>query len=209
MEAELADEFFAAIVAGDFSGASAVARRSLEQGGLPFLYEKVIAPALARVGDHWHEGKLSVADEHIATAITQSVLASFYPTFPWKVDGPKGIVACVSGERHELGARMAADLLSCDGWNILFVGGDVPLEALLALVARESPRLIGLSVGLPDRLSDYREAFARLKHTSPGSKLLVGGRAVASGALSPSDLKADLAARSAQEAVEAVREWKK
>jgi methanogenic corrinoid protein MtbC1 len=203
---DLKERFLTAIVAGDFQRALAAASEARERG-MPFLYEQIVGPALVEIGSMWQAGRLSVADEHIATALTQSVLASFYPTFPWAIAGPKAIMACVAGERHELGARMAADLLGCDGWNVRFVGADLPLDALLALVARDKPIFVGLSVALPEHLPSTRDAIAELRSGAPGIKIIVGGRAVA-GHAPPLLPDADDVASSATSAVVKVRGWK-
>jgi methanogenic corrinoid protein MtbC1 len=204
MEA-LLHRFLPAILAGDLAGALAVAGEARAKG-LPFLYEQIVRSALVEVGWLWEAGQISVADEHVATAVAQSVLASFYPAFPWAPEGPKGVVACVAGERHELGARMAADLFAYDGWNVTFVGADVPQDALLALVTREAPRFVGLSFALPERLPRLRETIARLREVAPTSKLVVGGRALAT--VDVRGLGADAFAPSASDAVEMMRTWK-
>jgi len=197
--------FLRSILAGDLAASLAVAREARAHG-LPFLYEEVVRWALVEVGRCWEDGSLSVADEHVATAIAQSVLASQYPSFPWAPEGPKGVVACVAGERHELGARMAADLLAYDGWNVRFVGADVPQDALVELVTREHPRFIGLSASLPERMSRLHETIARLRGVVPASKLVVGGRVV--GSIDSQSLDVDAVAPSASGAVELIRSWK-
>jgi methanogenic corrinoid protein MtbC1 len=171
------------------------------------LYDDVVAPALVDVGQLWDEGKISIADEHIATAITQSVLATFYGTFSWATDGPKAILACVPGERHELGARMAADLFANDGWNIIYVGADVPQEALLGLVLREAPLFVGLSLGMLDRVAAARDVIAELRRAAPQTRIIVGGRVAASPQIAPID--AIVIAGPASKAVEQLREWKR
>ena len=197
--------FLRSILAGDLAASLAVAREARTHG-LPFLYEEVVRWALVEVGRRWEDGSISIADEHIATAIAQSVLASLYPSFPWAPEGPKGVVACVAGERHELGARMAADLLAYDGWNVTFVGADVPQDALVELVTREHPRFVGLSASLPERLSRLHETIARLRGAVPASKLVVGGRVLAS--IDSQSLEVDAVAPSASGAVELLRRWK-
>ncbi len=198
--------FLTAIVAGDFPAALAVAQQAHARG-LVFLYEEVIAPALAEVGRLWQAGRLTVADEHVASAVAQSVLATFYASFPWTPSGPTGVVGCVAGERHALGARMAADLLANDGWNIMFVGADVPVDALVDLVVRERPVFVGLSVAMPEHAATARAMVERLRRDAPGCRILVGGRAVASDAISALD--ADAMARTAASAVDIVRSWKR
>lgn len=202
------DRFLAAILKGDLAEALSVAQEARSRG-LPFFYEELIARALVEVGRLWQAGRISVADEHVATAVAQSVLASFYPTFPWAASGPKGIVGCVEGERHELGARMAADLLVHDGWNVMYVGADVPLASLIELAVRTRPVFVGLSFALAERLPRVRDAIARLRREAPGARLLLGGRGVAVDAASAQDLGADAVARSATGAVEAIRTWKR
>jgi len=205
LRAETPARFLRAILAGDFA-ASLAAAREAGTYGIPFLYEDVVRWALVEVGRRWEAGAISVADEHIATAIAQSVLASLYPSFPWASSGPKGVVACVAGERHELGARMAADLLAYDGWNVTFVGADVPQDALVELVTRERPCFVGLSASLPERLSHLHETIARLRTSAPASKLVVGGRVLAS--IDSQSLDVDAATPSASAAVELIRRWK-
>ncbi len=196
--------FLRAIIAGDFPQALLAAQQAREQG-LAYLYEELVAGALAEVGRLWQAGKLSIAEEHIATAVAQSVLASFYPAFPWSATGPRAIVACVEGERHELGARMAADLLAWEGWNVSFVGADVPFEAVLDHAARISPVFVGFSAALPKRIPALRQALVQLRHRLPQVKVLVGGRATTS--TSAAELGADLLATSASEATHLIRGW--
>src|SRR5690349_47479 len=167
--------FLDAMVSGNLADALRIAREARERS-LPYLYEDVVAWALVEVGRRWEAGRMSVADEHIATAIAQSVLASFYPSFPWSPEGPRSVVACVADERHELGARMAADLLAYDGWNVAFVGADVPLDAFVELVKRERPRCVGLSVALRERLPRLLETIARLGRDIPDVRIVIGGR---------------------------------
>jgi methanogenic corrinoid protein MtbC1 len=202
----LQQRFLHAILAGDFPGALATARDARARG-ISYLYEELVTGALVEVGRRWQDGQITVADEHVATALTQSVLATFYSELTWPSQGPRGVVACVAGELHALGARMTADLLACDGWMVTFVGADVPLDALLALVQRDRPRFVGLSVAQPERLGRAREMVAELRRGVPEIRIVIGGSVIArdEGAA----LGADVIARSATDGVAAIREWKR
>lgn len=204
---ELRNAFLAAILAGDLAGALTIAQQ-VRPRGLPFLYEELIGWTLVEVGRLWQQGELSVADEHIATAIAQSVLASFYSSFPWTTTGPKGIIACVQDERHELGARMAADLLAYDGWNITYLGGDTPHHAIAEIVARLRPVFVGLSFAMPHRFPSVQECIALLRQASSDVKLLLGGYAVATDSTWVQGLDVDAIAHSAASAMELIRSWK-
>jgi methanogenic corrinoid protein MtbC1 len=198
------EQLLEAALAGDFRAARAVAEAARSRGAR-HLYEDVVAVAMHRLGDRWAAGEVTVAEEHVASAVVASVLASFYPEVPWPVGGPRCVVAAVSGERHELGARMVGDLLALDGWDVSYAGADVPGDALVELVARERPVFVGLSVTLPSHLAPARATVARLRERVPGVRIVVGGRAVEA---SREDLGADLVVPTASAGVAAVRAWK-
>lgn len=203
---QLRERFLAAILSGDLPGALANAQEARSRAGIQTLYEELVTRSLSEVGRLWQTGRISVADEHVSSAIAQSVLAAQYPTFPWAPNGPRAIVTCVAGERHELGARVAADLIALDGWNVIYAGADVPIDALIDLAVRVSPVFVGLSVAMVERLPAVRETIARLQERLLGLKVLVGGRAVQL----PHDLEigAHATASSAASAIEVVRAWK-
>jgi len=199
--------FLDAILRGDRRAALQVARDVLDRG-IAYLYEQVVQPALEEVGRLWYQNRISVADEHLATATTQSAIASLYADMPWPARGPKAIVACVEGDRHAIGARMVADLLALNGWDELFLGADTPLDALVWKVAAIQPVFVGLSITLPGILPRVREGIERLKAQVPGVRVLVGGRALPSQSEALRVLPADAWAPSATGAVDAARSWK-
>jgi methanogenic corrinoid protein MtbC1 len=198
------EAFITAILAGDLARGLELASAARERG-LRHLYEEIVTPALVEVGRRWQRGEISVADEHVAAAMTQSVICAQYPTFRWPVGARKGIVACVPGERHELGARIAADLLVDAGWDVLFVGADVPLVALADRIRHERPAFVGLSVGMATRLPEVNEALALLRSAAPDVKWIVGGRAAAEAG--GGALEADAVVTSASGAVDVLRSW--
>ncbi|MBS2026761.1 MAG: cobalamin-dependent protein [Deltaproteobacteria bacterium] len=198
-------EFLDAILAGDRKRAVGEAARQLELG-LAHLYEAVVTPALREIGERWVSNQLSVADEHVATALAQSAIAAIYPRVRWPPRGPPALVGCVEGERHEIGARMVADLLALDGWSEVFLGSDTPLESLADKVRELRPRLVALSVTLPKNREQARRTAAVLREASPGTRLILGGAGVSREAAA--ELGFDAFAPSASQAVEVVRAWK-
>jgi methanogenic corrinoid protein MtbC1 len=202
-----AEAFLRAILAGNQREALVVAADAYDRGILHF-YEEVVEAAMEQVGRLWQQGRISVADEHLATAVVEATIASIYPRFTWPVSGPSAIVACVAPERHQLGARMVADSLAVDGWRTVFLGGDVPLDAAVEMAQRRRPALVGLSATLPDHVPAVEAAIEALRGAVPGVRVLVGGRGVRA-LHDPTVLGADACAFSCAEAVRAARPWKR
>jgi methanogenic corrinoid protein MtbC1 len=163
-----------------------VASRALAEGmSLAALYQGVIAPAMHEVGKLWEKGAITIADEHLATALTHRVLGALRP--PAFVDRsfgaepkPRAMLAAVQGEEHALGLRMAADLLEDAGYETIYLGADVPTGALMQAVEALSPDLLALSATMPESALTLEGVLADVRDERPELTLLVGGQASAS-----------------------------
>lgn len=201
------DRFASALLAGDRAGALACAREAFARG-VDHLYEDVVQPALVRLGDLWSRNKITIAEQHVATALAQSVLSALYPEFPWPPPGPRALIACVAGEHHQLGARMVADLLTLDGWDGVFLGADVADDVLLDRVAQTRPGLVVLSLTMATSRGALASLVARLRRQPSNPKILVGGPAMLGRELSDLPASAGAVLSSARAAVDWARRWK-
>jgi methanogenic corrinoid protein MtbC1 len=180
----------------------------LDREGVSYLYDRTIRGALEAVGERWRRNEITVADEHLAACTVNVVVASLYPLFPWPAVGPRAIVACPPGERHDLGARMVADLLALDGWDAAFLGADTPPEALVRMATDHRAVLVALSVTLASHLPGARTVVKLLREEIPTAKILVGGRAIADLEHPAEALAVDAVALSGTGAVHAARSFK-
>jgi methanogenic corrinoid protein MtbC1/DNA-binding transcriptional regulator YhcF (GntR family) len=200
-------------VALQLAGERAAARALILQEGLaaglpaPDLYRRVLQPAQYRVGELWQRNQISVAREHLATAVTEAVLFDLAAAVPRaQSTGMRVVVACVEGELHDIGARMVADLLELDGFTVRFLGADVPTDSLLAMLREESPRLLVLSAALPERLVQLGAAIGRVRQAhGPRVPIFVGGQIMDWAADPVRALAVDLATRDALQTVAGAR----
>lgn len=171
-----------ALAVADAGGAARVARQALGDGlGVAGLYQRVIAPAMWRIGELWEQGEISVADEHLATALTHQAMANIYgPNLGHKVMPGRILMAAVEGEQHALGLRMAADVIELAGYETIYLGADVPTADLLQAVATRSPDLIGLSATMPSSIPALDRAIAEIQGVDPNATVLFGGQGMRS-----------------------------
>ena len=178
--ARLSRLYLEALRAADASGAYRIAAGALRQGmSTPELYQRVVAPAMHEVGALWQQGAITVADEHLATALTNRVLAALRPP-PDESAAPRrgrALLAAVEGEQHALGLRMAADLLEDSGYETIYLGADVPTEALLQAVKALSPDLVALTATMGTLAPQLETVAGELRRAHPGLDLLIGGQA--------------------------------
>lgn len=178
----LARRYGDAIRAADSSAANAAALAGFEEGlSITQIYARVIQPAMYWIGDLWRDGSITVGDEHLATAITENVLACLYPrALEQGAKGGRGkvVLAAVEGEEHILGLRMTADTLAARGHEVLYLGANVPVAAIVEAVEREKAVAVALSVTLAENASGVRKTVEAL--SGQAVRLAIGGQASSS-----------------------------
>ena len=198
------EQYLQAVLAGDRRRAFGVVDAAREAGvGLRELYLEVFQPALREVGRLWQENRITVADEHLATAITQTAMSRLYDDlFTGAAPARRLLVAaCADHERHEVGLRMICDLLEMEGWDTVFLGATVPVEDLVETVRRREPDVVALSASIAPHLPRLRETIRALRAGIPDPPLIaVGGRPFLSDPGLAEELGADLTASDAAEA---------
>ncbi|WP_420125600.1 cobalamin B12-binding domain-containing protein [Longimicrobium sp.] len=208
---EAHDLYLAAIRAGNRRQALGVVDLALA-GGMDArtLYLQVFQPAMHEIGRLWQENLITVADEHLATAVTQLAMSRLYEQlFGDRADaGPLLVAACAQDERHELGLRMICDLLELDGWDTVFLGASVPVEDLVRMVVERRPEVVALSASITPHLARVREAVQAIREAMPeGAPVIaIGGRAFAGDEALAERMGADLTAKDAVEVAERLKE---
>lgn len=151
----------------------------LERGvAIRHLYVDLFQRALYEVGTLWEANRISVATEHVATSIVESLFTLVYPhLFTGEPARQKAIVACPADEFHQVGGKMVADIMELNGWNSLFLGANTPLSRLVDQVHTQKPALVGLSLSISYHLPRLVQALQKLRDHFPELPLLVGGQA--------------------------------
>jgi methanogenic corrinoid protein MtbC1 len=172
-------EYLEAILQGDRRAAESMILSTLDQGtSVVEIYEGILAPAQARLGQMWHQGEISVADEHFGSATTQSVMSLMRPRFARaKPNGRTLVGTSTPGDLHEIGLRMVTDMFEIDGWTVIYLGANTPIVDVVELLERRHPNLLALSVSTGLTLRDAGELIEaiRAESTISQTQVLVGG----------------------------------
>ncbi|MBE1583180.1 B12-binding domain-containing protein [Nonomuraea angiospora] len=177
---ERVETLWAAATAGDEYAAADAALAALD-AGMPMetLLLDVVAAVQSRVGREWAAGRITVAQEHTATAVNERVLATLAHQ-PSARRGPEPgrgriTVACVHGEWHAFPARLLAEVLRLRGWHVDYLGAQVPAPHLVAHLHRTNPDAVALSGSLAPRLPAAHAAITSCQ--AVGTPVLAGGAA--------------------------------
>ncbi len=171
--------YLAALLRGDRAGCAAIVQELVAaEVGLKTLYQEIFQRAMYEVGELWEQQQISVAVEHLATAITERMLTLVQPrAFGGSARAHAIIVACVGEEFHQLGGRMIADFCELQGWRGIFLGANASLVELLKVTAERRPTVVGLSMSLYSSLPALRQTLDAILAQHPEQPILVGGQA--------------------------------
>jgi methanogenic corrinoid protein MtbC1 len=173
--------FLAAILGGQRQAALGIVEEAMRNGiSHVDIYVDIFSEALYSIGALWEQNKISVAQEHMATAITQYVIAKIYSRLTSTLPGRgRMVVTGVAGERHQIGANLVADAMEANGWEVRFLGSNLPHSTILATVESLKPDVLCISTKLVANLPSVAELVmgvrARLGDGAP--RIILGGSA--------------------------------
>ncbi|HET9424219.1 MAG TPA: cobalamin-dependent protein [Gemmatimonadaceae bacterium] len=153
----------------------AALQRAAASAGVRAFTENIAAPLMRLVGEEWHAGRLTVAQEHLATAVLHDQLLAIVRGMNPGPDAERVLVATPPGERHVIGAAIIAANAAADGRNVVYLGADLPIEdiASAAIAARVS--VVALSVVFVEDTKARVEEIETLRRRLPGVRIVIGG----------------------------------
>jgi methanogenic corrinoid protein MtbC1 len=178
----LAQEYLELLLEGRREEASRLARRAVEEGhGVGEIYKTVFERTLKEIGLMWMQNRLDVAVEHYFSASTQLIMSQLYPYVTQASKEKKNAVCltiAVSGEFHDIGARMVADFMEMHGWKTFFLGNNLCTEDIVKAAVDYKPDMIALSATMFFNVESIVRAVRAIRAVDGlGNPIvLVGGR---------------------------------
>ena len=115
----------------------------------PVLLEQFLGPLLQQMGKQWQEVTMRIVQEHFATATIRTFLGRLLSAHTFSVSSPWIIVATPVGQLHELGAFFVALTAASSGWNVAYLGPNLPAEEIAMALRKYDSRVVGLSIIYP------------------------------------------------------------
>ncbi|WP_347861302.1 cobalamin-dependent protein [Salimicrobium sp. PL1-032A] len=166
---------------GDKPSVFQLVKDELEKGTPVEAVYKGIEAAMYNIGEKWKDNEISIAHEHLATAITQWILMT---SFPQLIHGhrqekvkKKVVSFTVAGNNHDLGIKMVNDILENKGFAVTYLGTNLPINGALDFMKTSRPDYVLISVALPVNIPYAKEAAEAIRETSEleGVKIIIGG----------------------------------
>jgi len=178
---------FDSLVAGDAETATAIiVTLHLRGQTVGSIADSALCPALRRVGELWHEGLLTITQEHLATRAALVALGALRGSMlRAEPTGLTALCCSVENDFHELPVRLSAAALEARGWEAVVLGTSMPFYALAEAVEMFRPRLVCAAATVlvnPDRAAREYAEF-RAAAVSAGAAVALGGAGFVGGPL--------------------------
>jgi methanogenic corrinoid protein MtbC1 len=176
----LARDYMHTLLGGERQGAARLVFDAADRGeSARELYLQVFQPALREIGRLWQANRMSVSQEHFCSISTQILMSQLlaHDELAERGNGGSVVVACVSGELHDVGARMVADFFEMAGWRTYFCGANTPHGATVQALVERGADVLAASTTMGCRLHHAKELIDRVRAEPrcAGVRIMVGG----------------------------------
>jgi len=172
------EKCYAAVLAFDARTLESHFENAIVELGSEAFIEHLLTPLLTRIGERWKTGELRPVHEHMTSSVIRSLTYILRNNNPCSADAPRMIVSTPIGQLHELGALLAAIMAELSGWQVTYLGANLPAEEIAAGVKYTNARALTISLSFATDDHVVPKELRRLKKLI-GNKvaLIVGGKA--------------------------------
>lgn len=210
LDEELYNDFLKALLKPDVNVAIEISNAFIKtDDDIKSFWEHIILPALYSVGNKWAIAEISVGEEHTATSICQRVMSEHYSKIIKHIEKKTRVLVTTSpNELHEVGARMLADILELNGYDVRFLSSHSTLGEKLEMIYTEDIELIAISTTVVSNISKTKEIVdeIREKFKDKTPKIVVGGQAFTKNTNANEIIKADYCLTTAHQLLKILKE---
>ncbi|HLM72729.1 MAG TPA: B12-binding domain-containing protein [Polyangiaceae bacterium] len=172
---DAADRIVDSVVRFDPEGLDKEVNRALGLGSAIAIFENTLAPAMREIGNLWHEGTLTVAQEHLASNLIGGTLLHLLRLTQPVGQTRRAVLACFADEDHTLGLYGIGLRFASWSFRTLLLGARTPPAAIARVVESLDPDIVALSATLVPPAANARELIDAYADACRSTVWIVGG----------------------------------
>lgn len=171
------EKCYVTVLAFDAKGLESHFENAIVELGTEAFIENLLTPLLTRIGERWKTGELRPIHEHMTSSVIRSLTYILRNNNPCPDNAPRMIVSTPIGQLHELGALLAAIMAELNGWQVTYLGANLPAEEIAAAVKYTHAKAVTISISFSADDHVVPKEIRRLrKLIGSNVALIVGGR---------------------------------
>ena len=171
-------QFFSSLTEGVLKDSIQLYESFVGQSTIEKFYEKIMNPVMAKIGDMWSVGKLSIATEHVASNAAQSLVKIISDNHKRnKLDKGKLIITTPVGEDHCIACNVLESFLLSKGFTIFNLSPSTPAESIIQFIKTVHPTAILISITLEDNIQSGQRLVKKIHSAYKKLPIFIGGQA--------------------------------
>ena len=141
------------------------------------FFDKILRPVMHQIGEDWAHNKISIATEHVASNVAQTLVKIIMDKTNTGGNKKKILICVPVGEEHHLGCDVIETYLTSKGYKVFNMGTSLPSESILHFIDDKNPQLVMVSITLEDNLKAGQRLIKKIKGSFK-IPIIVGGYAL-------------------------------
>ena len=170
-------QLFKKLTDGNLDECIKIYKNYVEIFNISDFFDKILRPVMSKIGEDWQNGKLSIATEHVASNVAQTLVKMIMD----QVSGSgkkKKIMICVPvGEEHHIGCDVLETYLTIKGFKVYNMGTSIPTESIIEFLNMKKPDVVLISITIQDNVLAGQRLAKKIREKSK-IPILVGGYAM-------------------------------
>lgn len=172
------ERFMNAVDKMDSKGLESILIQAEADYGINSMMENFLVPIMEKIGEGWRKGELRISHEHLASHVIRTFLSGVLTSQKVSPTAPNVVVTTPADQWHDIGALILAVTAASEGWNVTYLGANLPAEEIAGAVKNNLCKAVILSIVYPEDDPVLVQEIRKLKRMLPGNvSIIVGGRA--------------------------------
>ena len=141
------EDLIQAVIDGDTDEAVDSVKSLLDENTVPFeIVQEALIPAMDKVAAMWKEGEYFLSDVILCANAFGEAMNILTPKLQEGGNATKArfVMGVVTGDNHDLGKNIVTAMLRANGYEVIDIGINQPLEAFIDAVKKYQPTFLGI-----------------------------------------------------------------
>ena len=170
-------QLFKKLTDGNLEECIKIYKNYVEIFNISDFFDKILRPVMSKIGEDWDNGKLSIATEHVASNVAQTLVKIIMDQVSGSGNKKKIMICVPVGEEHHIGCDVLETYLTIKGFKVFNMGTSIPTDSIMEFINMKKPDIILISITIPDNILAGQRLAKKIRESSK-TPILIGGHAL-------------------------------
>ena len=170
-------QLFKKLTDGNLEECIKIYKNYVEIFNISDFFDKILRPVMSKIGEDWDSGKLSIATEHVASNVAQTLVKIIMEQVSGTGNKKKIMICVPVGEEHHIGCDVLETYLTIKGFKVFNMGTSIPTDSIMEFINMKKPEIVLISITIPDNILAGQRLAKKIREKSK-IPILIGGHAL-------------------------------